>query len=59
MKSTTVTRHLDVVTWSLDPQTFWRRTWLGRVRQHQLITTEVSTSLVALRAAVEGAAGHE
>ena len=47
------------VTWSLDPQTFWRRALLGRVRQHQLIKTEVPTSLVALRAAVEAAVGRE
>lgn len=43
------------VTWTLNPQTFWRRALLGRVRQHQLIKTEVPTSLVALQAAVEAA----
>jgi hypothetical protein len=43
------------VTWTLHPQTFWRRALLGRVRQHQLLKTEVPTSLVALQRAVEAA----
>jgi hypothetical protein len=41
------------VTWRLHPQTFWRRALLGRVRQHQLLKTEVPTSLFALQRAVE------
>lgn len=40
------------VTWTLSPQTFWRRALLGRIRQHQL-RTEVATSLAALQSAVE------
>lgn len=43
------------VTWTLNPQTFWRRVLLGRIRQRQLIKTEVPTSLAALQAAVEAA----
>ena len=46
------------VTWVLNPRTFWRRALLGRIRQQQLIKTEVPTSLVALRAAVKPAVGH-
>ena len=47
------------VAWALYPQTFWRRALLVRVRQHQLLKTEVPTSLVALPAAVDAAVGHE
>ncbi|MPZ94802.1 MAG: hypothetical protein GEU96_07750 [Propionibacteriales bacterium] len=43
------------VTWTLNPQTFWRRVLLGRIRQRQLTNTEVPTSLAALQAAVEAA----
>jgi hypothetical protein len=43
------------VTWTLNPQTFWRRVLMGRMRQRQLTKTEVPTSLAALGAAVEGA----
>ncbi len=46
------------MTWTLNPQTFWRRALLGRVRQHQLIKTEVPRSLVALQAAVDAAVGR-
>jgi len=45
------------VTWILNPQTFWRRVLLGRIRQRQLTRTEVPTSLAALQAAVEAAGG--
>jgi hypothetical protein len=43
------------VTWTLNPQTFWRRALLSRVRQHQLRKTEVAASLAALQNAVEAA----
>lgn len=43
------------VTWTLHPQTFWRRVLLGRIRQRQLLKTEVPASLAALQAAVEAA----
>ncbi len=43
------------VTWTLNPHTFWRRVLLGRIRQRQLIKTEVPTSLAALQAALEAA----
>lgn len=43
------------VTWTLNPQTFWRRALLGRVRQHQL-RTEVAASLASLQSAVEASA---
>ena len=42
------------VTWTLNPQTFWRRALLARVRQHQL-RTEVAASLDSLQSAVEAA----
>ena len=43
------------MTWTLNPQTFWRRVLLGRIRQRQLTKTEVPTSLAALQAAVKTA----
>ncbi|MBM0126343.1 SRPBCC family protein [Pimelobacter simplex] len=43
------------VTWTLNPQTFWRQVLLGRIRQRQLAQIEVPTSLAALKAAVEAA----
>jgi len=47
------------VTWTLNPQTFWRRVLLGRIRQRQLTKTEVPTSLAALQAAFEAAGARE
>lgn len=40
------------VSWQLNPKTFWRRALLVRVRHHQLMKSEVPTSLAALGAAV-------
>lgn len=40
------------VSWQLNPETFWRRALLVRVRQHQLMKSEVPASLAALGAAV-------
>lgn len=47
------------VTWTLNPRTFWRRVLLGRIRQHQLRTSEVPASLAALKGAVEAAVARE
>lgn len=47
------------VTWTLNPQTFWRRALLGRVRQHQLLKTEVASSIAALQSAVESEVTRE
>ena len=40
------------VSWQLNPKTFWRRALLVRFRHHQLMKSEVPTSLAALGAAV-------
>lgn len=39
------------VTWSLHPQTFWRRVLLARIRERQLGRREVPASLAALEQA--------
>lgn len=36
------------VSWQLNPQTFWRRVLLARIRARQLSRTELPTSLAAL-----------
>lgn len=46
------------VTWALNPQTFWRRALLGRIRQRQLRRSEVPASLVALQQACEARSGQ-
>lgn len=46
------------VSWQLNPRTFWRRALLVRLRHHQLMKTEVPTSLAALGAAVSGPTTH-
>jgi uncharacterized protein YndB with AHSA1/START domain len=40
------------VSWELDPKTFWRRALLSRIRQHQLMKSEVPASLEALAVVV-------
>lgn len=46
------------VSWQLNPQTFWRRALLVRLRHHQLMKSEVPTSLAALDAAVSDSITH-
>ncbi len=46
------------VSWQLNPKTFWRRALLVRVRHHQLMKSEVPTSLAALGAALSQPAPH-
>lgn len=46
------------VSWQLNPKTFWRRALLARFRHHQLLKSEVPTSLAALGAARSQPATH-
>lgn len=46
------------VSWELNPTTFWRRALLVGVRQHQLLKSEVPTSLAALGAAASWTTAH-
>ena len=47
------------VSWELNPKTFWRRVLLVRVRQHQLLKSEVPTSLAALGGAASWTTAHD
>ena len=47
------------VTWSLHPQTFWRRVLMARIRERQLAHGEVPASLVALEQACRAPLSHD
>jgi uncharacterized protein YndB with AHSA1/START domain len=47
------------VTWSLHPQTFWRRVLLVRIRERQLARHEVPGSLAALESACRAPLAHD
>jgi hypothetical protein len=46
------------VSWELNPKTLWRRA-LVRVRQHQLLKSEIPTSLAALGGAASWTTAHD
>lgn len=48
-----------MVTWSLHPQTFWRRALLVRIRERQLARVEVPGSLAALEQACRAPMAHD